>query len=83
MKSLQNTLAALIVLISTSTFAATISVTSAITANTNWTNNNLYVLYGDINLRVKDSVAIGQELRYAEKHRLTLKMLTEMQFKAD
>jgi len=48
MKSLQNTLAALIVLISTSTFAATISVTSAITTNTNWTNNNLYILYGDI-----------------------------------
>jgi hypothetical protein len=46
--SLLHALLALMLLWSASAVAATINVTSDITANTTWTNDNVYVLFGDI-----------------------------------
>jgi PKD repeat protein len=46
--SLLHALLALMLLWSASAAAATINVTSDITANTTWTNDNVYVLFGDI-----------------------------------
>ncbi|MES2619491.1 MAG: hypothetical protein V4615_01460, partial [Bacteroidota bacterium] len=47
-KILQKLFAIAIVLMAFQTQAANISVTAPITTNTNWTNNNTYILYGDI-----------------------------------
>src|SRR5687767_5649956 len=40
--------------------AANISVTGSITVNTNWTNNNIYILYGDIIVKSGATLSIQE-----------------------
>jgi hypothetical protein len=47
-KLLHKLLTLLVLFTGINTYAANISVTASITTNTSWTNNNTYILYGDI-----------------------------------
>ncbi len=50
----------LVLLTGVNAYAANISVTAAITTNTNWTNNNTYILYGDIIVKNNATLTIQE-----------------------
>ena len=57
---LRNLLTVLIIAVTTLAQAANVNVTNNITTNTNWTNNNTYILFGDIVIKSGATLTIQE-----------------------